>query len=154
MISHLTWQRVTLPCCSLRSATKSGSETKNPGSWCSVCLGQLFLEGRLPAWAAALPSLVPGRVTQLSRGWVCSHMLPALLPAPLPETNTALSCFPKVLVWLAHVPRSSRQGWVPAAPMLSLGKVEAEKPLAIVRTTPLPSPSPVGAALWCPRDIL
>ena len=92
-------------------------------------------------------------MTQLSRGRLCSHMLPAA-PHAAAQDRRRLWLLPESTGMAAHVPHSSKQGQVPAAPVLSSGKIEAEKPLATIRTTQLPSPSPVGAVLWCPRDIL
>lgn len=102
LISHLTWQRVTLPHHSLKSASKSRNKTKNPGFLVQRVL-RTGVFGRVNAGmgVAVLPSLVSRQVTQISRAWMCRHMLPSHLPMSLPETTaTTLSCFPKGLVWL------------------------------------------------------
>lgn len=128
MISHLTWQHITLFAVLSDHPQKVQTNMKTHGFWCITCLGQLV-------WKSGCRlSLAPGWAMQLFSCRVCRHVLPALLPM----TNT-LSCFQKVLTWwhTCCIPRGRGR----CQQLSSLGKTDAKKPLAIVGTTQLPSPN-------------
>lgn len=132
---------------------KVGAKLKIWGSWCSMCLGQLVLEGWMPAQVTALPSLVPGWAKRLPgagcAAMCCWRFSPRHCRRWPPPSATSRKGWPGCM---RAVQREAAVG--ASSSMLSLGKVKAKNPASHHQNNPAALPLPCGSCAVVPQGHL